>query len=169
MSDVSQGPGWWLASDGKWYPPQPPAPPAAKPKKAIYKRVWFWILATLLLCMGGCTAVLVGGTAAVVSASHTKHSVVYSITGTGVASDVTYATLQQGTGQNGVAQQTNVTLPWSKTITASGLITAFSLSGTIGAGGGSLTCTITEDGKQLSTNTASGAFATAQCSASGNN
>lgn len=22
MSDVGQGPGWWLASDGKWYPPQ---------------------------------------------------------------------------------------------------------------------------------------------------
>jgi len=33
MSDVSQGPGWWMASDGKWYPPeqhpnyQPPSPP----------------------------------------------------------------------------------------------------------------------------------------------
>lgn len=27
MSDVSQGPGWWIASDGKWYPPQPPPPP----------------------------------------------------------------------------------------------------------------------------------------------
>ena len=27
MSDVSQGPGWWIASDGKWYPPQ--TPPAA--------------------------------------------------------------------------------------------------------------------------------------------
>ena len=33
MSDTSQGPGWWLASDGKWYPPEtapnqpPPAPP----------------------------------------------------------------------------------------------------------------------------------------------
>jgi hypothetical protein len=30
VSDASQGPGWWLASDGKWYPPkeadQPPAP-----------------------------------------------------------------------------------------------------------------------------------------------
>jgi hypothetical protein len=24
VSDLSQGPGWWLASDGKWYPPQPP-------------------------------------------------------------------------------------------------------------------------------------------------
>ena len=21
MSDTSQGPGWWEASDGKWYPP----------------------------------------------------------------------------------------------------------------------------------------------------
>jgi hypothetical protein len=29
MSDHQQGPGWWLASDGKWYPPQgaPPVPP----------------------------------------------------------------------------------------------------------------------------------------------
>jgi len=30
MSDTSQGPGWWQASDGKWYPPDAatPAPPA---------------------------------------------------------------------------------------------------------------------------------------------
>jgi uncharacterized RDD family membrane protein YckC len=27
MSDTSQGPGWWQASDGKWYPPQPAAAP----------------------------------------------------------------------------------------------------------------------------------------------
>lgn len=26
MSDVSQGPGWWQAADGKWYPPQAGAP-----------------------------------------------------------------------------------------------------------------------------------------------
>ncbi len=34
MSDTSQGPGWWQASDGKWYPPeQAPGyqPPAAAP------------------------------------------------------------------------------------------------------------------------------------------
>ena len=34
MSDTSQGPGWWLASDGKWYPPQSastPLPPPAAP------------------------------------------------------------------------------------------------------------------------------------------
>lgn len=33
MSDSSQGPGWWQASDGRWYPPQPanlaPTPPPA--------------------------------------------------------------------------------------------------------------------------------------------
>ncbi|HMD46911.1 MAG TPA: hypothetical protein VKG43_12165 [Acidimicrobiales bacterium] len=28
MSDVSQGPGWWLASDGKWYPPEAQPGPA---------------------------------------------------------------------------------------------------------------------------------------------
>lgn len=32
MSDVSQGPGWWQASDGKWYPPQPPPPGAPSPQ-----------------------------------------------------------------------------------------------------------------------------------------
>jgi Domain of unknown function (DUF4190) len=34
MSDVSQGPGWWLASDGKWYPPETwtgPAVPTGMP------------------------------------------------------------------------------------------------------------------------------------------
>ena len=28
MSDSSQGPGWWLASDGKWYPPETAPPPS---------------------------------------------------------------------------------------------------------------------------------------------
>src|ERR1700722_3073329 len=41
MSDISQGPGWWQASDGKWYRPEqhpnyvaPPAPPAPPPPPA---------------------------------------------------------------------------------------------------------------------------------------
>jgi hypothetical protein len=33
MSESAQGPGWWLASDGRWYPPElwtgPPRPMAA--------------------------------------------------------------------------------------------------------------------------------------------
>ena len=32
MSDTSQGPGWWLASDGKWYPPELwTGPPGSRP------------------------------------------------------------------------------------------------------------------------------------------
>ncbi len=31
MSDTPQGPGWWQASDGKFYPPQPPTPPPPPP------------------------------------------------------------------------------------------------------------------------------------------
>lgn len=38
MSDTSQGPGWWLASDGKWYPPElwtgPPTSGPAFPQAA---------------------------------------------------------------------------------------------------------------------------------------
>src|SRR5438128_11676071 len=36
MSDVSQGPGWWQASDGKWYPPQAtPGPATAPPPQPV--------------------------------------------------------------------------------------------------------------------------------------
>ena len=31
MSDFSQGPGWWQASDGKWYPPDQTPGPAPQP------------------------------------------------------------------------------------------------------------------------------------------
>ncbi len=31
MSDTSQGEGWWLASDGKWYPPTSTPAPATPP------------------------------------------------------------------------------------------------------------------------------------------
>ncbi len=66
MSDVAQGPGWWLASDGRWYPPElapadpsgtTPAPqwwtpahvPAASVSSALATalRITFWIVAGL--------------------------------------------------------------------------------------------------------------------------
>lgn len=31
MSDVPPGPGWWLASDGRWYPPPQPGPVSGYP------------------------------------------------------------------------------------------------------------------------------------------
>jgi len=35
MSDVSLGQGWWIASDGKWYAPQPPPPPLTELAESI--------------------------------------------------------------------------------------------------------------------------------------
>ncbi len=45
MSDIAQGPGWWLASDGRWYPPElwtgppntgPPATPVHPAQAPAY-------------------------------------------------------------------------------------------------------------------------------------
>jgi len=37
MSDTSQGPGWWLASDGRWYPPELwTGPPAVRGQVPAY-------------------------------------------------------------------------------------------------------------------------------------
>ncbi len=168
MADTSQGAGWWQATDGKFYPPEQNPMVAPPPvKKKVYKRVWFWLLVVVAVGIGGCTALIAGGTAAVDHAAHQTHTIVYSVTGTGQATDITYDTIQQGSGQNGESQLANVNLPWTMTIKASGLITSYTVSGTIGQNGGTLTCRITEDGRQLATNTASGAFATASCSSAG--
>lgn len=37
MSDASQGPGWWLASDGRWYPPEAWTGPASQATHAPYQ------------------------------------------------------------------------------------------------------------------------------------
>jgi hypothetical protein len=36
MSDTSGGPGWWLASDGRWYPPESWTPPPPTPGASPY-------------------------------------------------------------------------------------------------------------------------------------
>ena len=43
MSDVSQGPDYWLASDGKWYPPADPVPDG--PKK---RRTWLIVAGAVI-------------------------------------------------------------------------------------------------------------------------
>jgi hypothetical protein len=164
------GPGWWQATDGNWYPPQGPVYPSVGnplPKKPVYKRVWFWLLIIFALGISGCVTIVSIAGVAVDHAAHVNHTVVYSVTGSGQAGAITYATLQEGNGQNGVAQLANVNLPWTKTITASGLFTAFNVTATVGPSGGSVVCTITEDGQQIATNTASGAFASADCNSVG--
>jgi hypothetical protein len=67
VSDTQQGPGWWLASDGKWYPPQsaqtasplaPPAPVAAKKSSGCLKAVLIVVALFVLagIGLGACLA-----------------------------------------------------------------------------------------------------------------
>lgn len=58
MSDQSGGPGWWLASDGRWYPPQPGQPAESVPEPKPESRQWWkrpvplWAVpVTALLCL----------------------------------------------------------------------------------------------------------------------
>ena len=164
MTDVAQGPGWWQASDGKWYPTQAPPPPG-KPTKPIYKRVWFWVLLVIVVFFGGCVAIVAGTSKAVHDANTAKHTIIYSVTGsTGTIATVTYSAYDNG--NQGTSQLSNQTLPWTKTITGSGLFNDYNLTATVGQNGGSVTCTLTVDGQQKASHTANGAFASANCSGS---
>jgi hypothetical protein len=82
MSDVSKAPGWWQASDGKWYPPEthpdwrpPPAPmgtqiPATPSggslgsppgvRRPLFKRWWIWLATAVVLLL--VTSVIAGAT-----------------------------------------------------------------------------------------------------------
>lgn len=84
MSDSSQGPGWWQASDGKWYPPdpssQPPPPPPAgggrraKPPPGLdpapeiagyadvawYRKTWLMVVSLLVFPLVAIVVALTG-------------------------------------------------------------------------------------------------------------
>jgi len=145
--------------------------PVRPTKKRLYQRVWFWLLmgVVVVLGLGGCLSVIAGHRhrAAFGHSAHVTSFITYTVTGTGQATNITYATLQGGSRQNDEARVTDVTLPWSKTINASGLFLSFDVSATNGDGGGSLACSITEDGQLVVSNTTKGAFATASCSYAG--
>jgi Mycobacterium membrane protein len=147
------GPGWWQAADGNWYPAQPGYAPAAAPKRRFYKRAWFWLLVLVLAII---TAII----AATVAANSTQHTIVYTVTGTGTPT-ISYGSFDNN--HSGEAQVSDASLPWTKTITGSGIFNSYSVTATLGAGGGTLTCSIRVDGTQVSHNTATGAFATAAC------
>jgi len=57
-----QGPGWWRASDGRWYPPQQPSgaafQPSAKAPKKSHRGVWITAAAIVgILVVAGCLGI----------------------------------------------------------------------------------------------------------------
>lgn len=85
-----------------------------------------------------------------------EHTIVYRVGGTATsASSVSYIT---GDGQE---QQTGVHLPWKRSLKVKGFASA-SLSAQ-NAGGGSITCSIDVDGKQVKRSVSSGSYAVVSC------
>ena len=156
------GPGWWQATDGKWYPPQPGVPGQLAPKKPVYTRVWFWLLVVLALLIGGCVSIVGLAGVAINKAATTKHTVVYSVTGSGTA-DINWDTFSNG--NRGSSQESGASLPWTKTVTGSGLFNIYSLTAQLQSGT-SVTCAITVDGTPVSTHTSTGQFSIADCTGS---
>lgn len=153
-----QGPGQ-MPPQG--YYQQPPAPT----KKPWYKRAVIMIPLTLVvllvLIIGGCTALVGGAVNEVDKQMNTDHTVTYSITG-----DATDATATYNVGESNTSQDTGVAAGWTKEATVTGLFGA-SLTATNGMNDvGTITCQILVNGQVINENTATGQFATANCSAS---
>ncbi|KMS92201.1 MmpS family transport accessory protein [Prauserella rugosa] len=85
----------------------------------------------------------------------------YEVTGDAPNASISYTTFGDG---NMSTNEENVSeLPWSKELTTKGLMKGGSLTVMTGAEGGSVTCTVTVDGKDAKSSTAQGEFATASC------
>ena len=86
MSDTSQGPGWWQASDGRWYPPDAattPTPAGGAPGTSAYgeladwgtRAIGFLIDAVLLVgvfIVGAIIAIILGASVRTVH-KHVEH------------------------------------------------------------------------------------------------
>ncbi|GAB1509290.1 DUF4190 domain-containing protein [Actinophytocola sp. KF-1] len=86
--------------------------------------------------------------------------IVYEVTGDAPSADITYSTFGDEMTTN---QETVTKLPWRKEVTTTGLVKEGQLIVSTGADGGSVTCKLTVDGKEVKTATASGTFAMATC------
>src|SRR5664280_760081 len=165
MSDVSQGPGWWQASDGKWYPPQPQQNPAPAPTGADTPLGPGWWQAT-----DGKWYPPQPGFPGQVAPKKPVYKRVWfwllvvlaSVTGSGTA-DINWDTFAYG--NSGSSQDSGAALPWTKTVTGSGLFNIYSVTAQLQSGT-SVTCSITVDGRQVSTHTSTGQFAIADCTGS---
>ncbi|MDQ2797675.1 MAG: MmpS family transport accessory protein, partial [Actinomycetota bacterium] len=140
-------------------PPGYPAPPGyqlpsgyeIKKKKRFYKRVWFWVLAFVLLVV----IITVTAVSKVANdAVNKKHEVAYNVTGT-VRADITYYS-SDGSNKSASESVAKQKLPWAKTITVKGDFSGFVLTATPSdlASKGTLACSITVDGKVVSTDRA---------------
>ncbi|MFJ4967570.1 MmpS family transport accessory protein [Streptomyces sp. NPDC088755] len=88
----------------------------------------------------------------------------YEVTGTAESVSIAYSTWQDG--DQSTSQVTARSLPWTKEVTAKGVMKGATLGVTLGESGGEVACSVIVDDQPPRRATASGAFATATCSGS---
>ncbi len=103
-------------------------------------------------------------------AASTTHTVVYSVTGAAHDANITYSTFTDGTA--GTQQSSSTPLPFTKTITFKGSKASFSFNSFLLTAingindSGTISCTLTIDGKTIANQTSTGSLATVTCSGS---
>ncbi|MCX4778540.1 hypothetical protein [Streptomyces sp. NBC_01264] len=150
----------------RWGPRPPQHPPGQSypyPPPPRRRRRWPWVLlGLLLLLLGGCAALFAVFVNEVSEEAARPARITYAATGTASGPvSLTYSTWRDGslsTSQVGAA-----TLPWSKELTTKGFVKGGSLVVTLGADGGTATCSVTVDDDPPVTATATGPFASAVC------
>ena len=169
------------------YPPQGYAPMPPAPKK----RKWPWIVGGIVLLFviigvanGGGSATPTNATTTPTAAASAAAAptipaveqpppaaepagsvVVYEVTGSGTAGNVTY--MKEGFSQE---QQTSAKLPWRKELQFEEKVGGFaplSLVAQNGANSGDITCRITVDGEVVGESTSNGQYAVVTCTGNG--
>ena len=94
-------------------------------------------------------------------AQATSPDITYSVSGSASSASVTYSA-------NGgdIAQENDVSVPWSKSLTISGDYSFLSISAQNQGQDGTITCSISRGGKVIKTITSTGGYAIASCSGS---
>ena len=152
---------WWDGSQWTEHTTAPPPPPVTAPLQGAA------LPGTKLAKIGA--AIAVAGVAFVAwgilyspSTSSSTHAVVYELGGTAKGADITITTADGGT-----SQQQGVAVPLTTAGTNGYTLTvqsgAFLYISAQNVGSGTITCTIVEDGVEVSSNTSSGAYAIATC------
>lgn len=87
--------------------------------------------------------------------------ITYEVTGDTATADIEYSTYS-GDGVE-THSENAAKVPWTKKVTAKGLLKGGSLLATTGESGGEITCRVLVDGKETEVGTASGPYAMATC------
>ncbi|KDN18127.1 MmpS family transport accessory protein [Amycolatopsis rifamycinica] len=89
------------------------------------------------------------------------HTIVYEVSGDAKAVDVVYSTFDRDTIL--INTEASATVPWTKTVEATGFLAGAQFTATAGPEGGSVSCKVVVDGKEAKTATAAGPGAVAGC------